>query len=171
MFRRALVVLFGFVVACLAGAAAKVAFVITPGEIASLGWDAAMSRLGVAGLLALASGIQAAIFSAPLALLAVGIAEWRRRRTWTYYATAGVLIAVLGFVAQYLSEAQGQPTIVNNYAFTAFLTEGFVAGFVYWMIAGRNAGGDRTSRLVTDGAPASRGSVPVVDMAHKASTT
>lgn len=162
---RLLTILIGFVLACLAAGATTVAFVVTPAEIAGLDWSTAAGRLSVAGLMALASAIQSAIFSAPMALLAVGIGEWMRQRTWTYYAVSGLVIAVLGFLAQYLSEAQGQPTIVNNYAFTAFAAAGFVAGFVYWMVAGRKAGRSHAGRLDSDGEGKSRGSVPTVSVA------
>ena len=54
-----------------------------------------------------------------------------------------LMVAVVGFLAQYVSELQGQPTIVNNYAMAAFLCGGFVAGMVYWLVVGRTAGRSR----------------------------
>jgi hypothetical protein len=86
-----------------------------------------------------ASSVQVVIFAAPMALVAVTMAEWRGIVDWLYYALVALLIAGVGFLAQYVSELQGAPTIVNNYAFTAFMTGGFVAGLVYWLLTGRHA--------------------------------
>lgn len=137
MLLRVLWVLAGYVLACLAFALVLVAFVFTPAELANAG--AGSGRFSMAGFQLLASFIQVLIFAAPLTLCAAAMAEWRGIDEWIYYALVGLLIAGVGFLAQYVSELQGAPTIVNNYAFTAFMTGGFVAGIVYWLIAGRNA--------------------------------
>lgn len=145
--RRVLRVLVGFVVACFAAALTTLLFVYTPEEV--LTWTTSLpaedrnERFSVFGLLWLAAATQSAVFSALFALLAVVIAEWRKVRAWTYYAIAGIVIALLGFAAQWLSEPSGQNwSVVNShYPFVAFLTTGFVGGFTYWMVAGRHAGG------------------------------
>jgi hypothetical protein len=82
------------------------------------------------------------MFSALFALVAVVIAEWLGKRDWIYYANTGILIAVLGFLAQWASEPTGQnwSVISSSYPLVAFLATGFVGGFVYWMWAGRFAG-------------------------------
>jgi drug/metabolite transporter (DMT)-like permease len=134
-------VLVGFIAACLAAGFTKVLFVTTPVELANLPSDVAGDQMAKALNIALAVATQSAIFSAPFALVAAAIGEWRGIRNWAYYAVVGVLIALIGFMAQYSGEAQGQPTIVNNYAMTAFLTAGFMAGLFYWLFAGRGAGG------------------------------
>ena len=69
------------------------------------------------------------------------IGEWRGIGSWTYYVLVGIAIAVIGFLAQHASEAAGQASILNNYALSAFLATGFVAGLVYWLFAGRRAAG------------------------------
>ena len=52
-----------------------------------------------------------------------------------YYLFAGTVIALLGFRrAIFAAKSPGQPTILNNYALKAYLTSGFFAGFVYWMV-------------------------------------
>ncbi len=137
MLLRVLCVLAGYVAACVAFALVIVAFVFTPAEMMS--GDA--ERFSMAGFQLLASSIQVIIFAAPLALVATAIAAWRGARDWIFYTLAAMLIAGIGFLAQYASELQGAPTIVNNYALAAFMTGGFVAGIVYWLIAGRSAGG------------------------------
>jgi hypothetical protein len=133
-------VLFGFAIACLAAALVQVAFVITPAEIVSLDPGAIPDRLGGAGLLTLLTATHVAIFSAPFGLVVAAVGEWQALRSWIFYTLAGMAIALAGFVAQYASEV-GTVTIVNNYALQAYVTTGFVAGFVYWAFSGRYAGG------------------------------
>ena len=135
MLLRVLSILAGYVAACIAFALVLVAFVCTPTELAS----AEPGRFSMAGFQLVASSVQVIIFAAPLAIVATAIAEWRGVHDWIFYAMVAILIAGVGFLAQYVSELQGAPTIVNNYAFTAFMTGGFVAGMVYWLIAGRSA--------------------------------
>lgn len=147
---RVLLVVFAFLVACLIAGATQVGFVITPLELSGLSGQALADRFSTFGLLSLASGIQTAIFSAPLALLAIAVAEWRRVHAWTYYVLVAMVIAGAGFVAQYVSEQQGQPTIVNNYAFTAFMVSGFLAGLAYWLIAGRRTDALERARIEVD---------------------
>lgn len=154
MFAKLLRILFGFALACLAGGLAMVLFVFTPSEIAGLPPDVAGDRLGKSFELAAVVAVQAALFSAPFALVAVAMGEALRNRDWTYYVIAGLIIAGIGFFAQHSTEQTGQPTIVNNYALTAFLTSGFVAGMMYWILSGRFAGGRHVQGL------AERQSVP-----------
>ena len=135
MLLRILLILAGYVAACIAFAFVLVAFVFTPADLA--GGEA--DRFSMAGFQLLASSIQVLIFAAPLALVAAAMAEWRGIGDWIFYALVGLMIAGVGFLAQYVSELQGAPTIVNNYALTAFMTGGFIAGLVYWLVAGRTA--------------------------------
>ena len=137
-------VLIGFLIACIAAALTTLLFVVTPVEL--VGWlslDDAGERFGRFALLWLAATTQSVIFSALFALVAVIIAEWLGKRDWIYYANTGVLIAVLGFLAQWASEPTGQnwSVVGSSYPLVAFLATGFVGGFVYWMWAGRFAGG------------------------------
>ena len=141
MLGRILRVLFGFVLACLAAGLTLVLFIYTPAELASLNASAAVPRLSEAGLLALAAATHAGVFAAPFALLAALIGEWRRFRNLAYYALFGVGIAGLGFFVQYRSEAGGELSILNTYALSAFALTGLVGGGVYWLGAGRRAGG------------------------------
>lgn len=141
MLARIFGILVGYVLACVAFAVVIVGFVFTPAEIVTLPSDAAADRLAIAGNHVLLSATQVAFIAAPLALIAALIAEWRGIREWLYFAAVGLMISVVGFLAQYVSELQGQPTIVNNYAMAAFLCGGFVAGIVYWLVVGRTAGG------------------------------
>jgi len=135
MFRSIIRVLLGFVLACFAAGAVKVLFALTPGEV--FGGDS--DALGNAVYLAIQTATQSGVFAAPFALIAAAIGEWNGLRRWPFYVLAGIAIALAGFVAQYQSEELTQPTIVNNYALTAFLTAGFIGGLVYWVVAGREA--------------------------------
>ena len=94
-----------------------------------------------AGLLALAAATHSAVFAAPFALIGAAFGEWQRIGSWLYYALVGVAIACVGFLAQFWTEADGEASIVNSYAMTAFIVTGFVAGVVYWLLAGRRASG------------------------------
>ena len=135
MIERILRMIFGIALACLAAGLTLVLFVYTPPELVELKSE----RLSEAGLLSLAAATHSAVFAAPFALIGAGFGEWRRIGSWMYYVLVAIVIAALGFLAQYWTEVQGEASIVNNYAVTAFLLSGFVAGLVYWLFAGRFA--------------------------------
>lgn len=149
MFRAALRMIFGFAMAALAAGLVTVAFVITPAELAGLSGPAFSDRLTAFGTLTLLAATHSAIFAAPFALLAALVGEWQSIRGPMYYATAGILIALGGFAAQYSSEAGTTASIANNYALKAFLTAGFFGGLVYWMGSGRAAGDDDETAVTT----------------------
>src|SRR5262245_1157704 len=129
---RAIRVLFGYVLGCLASAATLVLFVYTPAEMAGLPADMTWERLWQAAAFALAVTPHVMLFTAAPALVAVGFGEARRIGSWVFYVLAAIGIAALGFLAQHLTEAPGQPTILRNYVLIAFLTAGLVGGLVYW---------------------------------------
>jgi dipeptide/tripeptide permease len=139
MLGRMIRVVFGFAVACLAAGLTIVLFVTTPVELANTPSNAVSDTLSANGLLALAAATHSAVFAAPFALIFAAIGEWRQLAHWTYYALVGIIIAGLGFLAQYMSEGGAQTSIVNNYALVAFLTMGFVGGMIYWLVAGQYA--------------------------------
>jgi hypothetical protein len=130
-------VITGFILACLTAGLVQVLFVMTPAQLLGSPSDVFAQRTGETGLLAALAATHAAIFASLFALIAIGIGEWMGIRSLPYYLLAGATIAMLGFIAQFASEAPGQPTIFNNYALKAFLTSGFFAGLVYWLAAGR----------------------------------
>jgi hypothetical protein len=137
---RVVRVLIGYVLACLAAALTLVLFVYTPAELVSLPRDMGTDRMSEAGLFALVIAPHVALFAALPALVGVAFAEARRIAAWTFYTLAGIGIAALGFLVQHFSEAPGQASILQNYALTAFLVAGFVAGFAYWLFSGRFVG-------------------------------
>ena len=135
----------GFIAACLAAGIAKVLFVFPPAELAVLPANAFSDRIADVVVYALLAATHSAIFAAAFVLIASIIGEWFAVRNFAYYAAVGIVIALLGLMAQFESEVAGQPTILNAYALTAFITAGFVAGLAYWLIAGRKAGGGRVA--------------------------
>lgn len=149
-------VILGFVLASLMAGLVFVLFALPPAELAS---DKGPGLAAFADW-SLKSGTQAAIFGAPFALIAAAIGEWQRLRSPAYYILAGVLIAMTGFLAQHSSETSGQHTVLNEYAIKAFLTSGFFAGLLYWLIAGRLAGEDEPAERAA--APAGSAKKPAV---------
>ncbi len=136
MIGRVLRVIFGFALACLAAGLTVVLFVYNPIELA----DLQSERLSEVVLMTLFAATHSAMFAAPFALIGAGFGEWQRIGSWMYYVLVAIAIAAIGFLAQFWTEAQGEATIVNSYAVTAFVLTGFVSGFVYWLFAGRFAG-------------------------------
>lgn len=135
-------VVIGFALAAIAAGLALVLHAETPSEIMSrTGGAVSANDLWPLAQLALKAGTHIAIFSAPLALIVAAIAEWQRARGLWFYLLAGLAIAASGFMAQQASEAVGQRTVLNEYAMQAFAIAGLAAGFVYWLVAGRCAGG------------------------------
>jgi hypothetical protein len=128
-------VLFGFVLACLAAGLTMVLFVFTPLEVTGMPGD----RLSEVGLLTLAAATHSAVFAAPFALIGAVFGEWQRVGGWLYYVLVAIVIAGIGFTAQSWTESIGEASIINSYAVSAFLLTGFVAGMVYWLVAGRYA--------------------------------
>lgn len=127
----------GFLTACLVAGAVQTLFVVTPADLAR-----SPDLIGTAAQLSLMAATQTAVFAAPFAVIAVGLSEWLGSRSWLTYALFGIAIALTAYAAVIASETTPR-TIYNDYAFKAFLTTGFLAGFVYWMVAGRTAGGWR----------------------------
>jgi hypothetical protein len=131
-------VLLGFALACVLAAQIQVLFAFGLPQLAA-------SPLAALDIVAM-TATHFAVFAAPFALVVAAIGEWLSIRGWLYYAGAGIAIAAAGFMAQYSSETSGAPSILNIYAAKAFLTPGFLAGFFYWVLAGRNAGEGAKSR-------------------------
>lgn len=136
--------LFGFLLACLAAGIVTVLFVTTPLELASGPAETLGTRTSATFEWALLTATHAAIFSAVFALIAIVLGEWLNVQSLLYYVLAGVIIALLGFYAQFASEAPGQPTVLNGYALMAFASAGFAGGLIYYLISGRYAGRRRT---------------------------
>lgn len=147
--------LMGFVLACIIAAIVKVGFIITPAEILNLPLNARLPRLETFALLATAAALHSAVFAAPFAAIAAMFGAWLKIRAWLYYLFAGLAISMFGFAAQYVGETTDLRTIANTYAVTAYAVTGLVAGWVYWLVAGRYVGSarardDSPQKVITD---------------------
>lgn len=134
--------IFGFVLACLAAGAVKVAFAVTPAELAV----ASPERLGQAAEWALLSATESAVFASPFAFIAIVLAEWFGVRSFAYHGLVGILIAAAGFAVLLSGQSQDTLDLANSYAIAAFLSTGLVAGIAYWLFSGRLSGGRRITR-------------------------
>ncbi|HVZ05544.1 hypothetical protein [Hyphomicrobium sp.] len=133
-------VAFGFALASIAAGFVTVLFVNTPTDVLTQPVSRLPRTADETFELAMLTATHAAIFGIVFTLIVATIGEIFSIRSIAFYLLGGILIALLGFVAQYASEVSGEPTIFNNYALKAFLTTGFFGGFVYWLAAGQFAG-------------------------------
>ncbi len=165
-------VLMGLIAAMLSAAAIMVLHVITPASFSGLSAGAVAGRLARFGDLTLLTATQQALFAVPIALIATAVTEVNRVRGWISYAVLGLVVALAGYLVQMAGESEYR-TIVNDYAFRAYLIEGFCAGFVYWLVAGRFAGWRHRGALVRANPypfAARRGSISEVEEAEAATS-
>jgi hypothetical protein len=87
----------------------------------------------VFGLVLFAGTVAHALTALP-ALLAVIVGEALRIRSWIYYVLAGG-----GAVAAIPLLASPDNVLPSGQYMAIFAAAGFVGGFVYWLLAGRNA--------------------------------
>lgn len=139
--RSALRVLLGYVLACLTAGVVTTAFVHPLAEVVPVPSEPFLD-------LALLAAAHSAMFGFPFMLIAAAIGEWFAIRSLMFYLFVGCAIAALGFFTQFASEVTGQATILNRFAVTAFLTTGFCAAFIYWLVAGQFAGRREREKLI-----------------------
>jgi hypothetical protein len=91
----------------------------------------------VFGMVLFAGTVGPALTSLP-ALVAVVAGEVLKLRSWMYYVLAGgmSLAAVPLLVSARNSDLEA---VASSQYMAIFLTAGFAGGFVYWLLAGRNA--------------------------------
>jgi hypothetical protein len=153
-------VAFGFILASVAAGLVMMLFVNTPTEVLAQPVSRLPRTAGETFELALLTATHVAVFASLFALIMAGLGELFSLRGLPFYLSTGVIIAALGFTAQYSSEVPGEPTIFNNYALKTFLTTGFFAGFVYWLAAGQFAGRAPAQAANGNAAPSSSESPP-----------
>lgn len=156
MLGRIFRMLVGIVVACLVAGFTKALFAHPPGGLLGLPSDVRSDRIGQIVDSGFFASIWSFVFALPFAFVAAAIGEWQGVRSSTYYIVMGLGIAVVGFLTQHSAELPGQPTIMNNYGLTAFITAGFLAGLAYWLLAGRSAGGVSPPETAADPVPAGK---------------
>ena len=143
--KRTLRVLIGFAAGCLVGAYTALLFAITPAELTAMPWDGAIDRLAWIADAGWKLAFLFALFSLPVGGLAIVLAERRAIRSGTYYAVAGLVIALAGYVIQAGSALLAAPMVAVAYSAVAYATTGAIAGSVYWVISGRRAGNAATA--------------------------
>ncbi len=91
----------------------------------------------VFGAVLFAGTVGPALTSLP-ALIAAVAGEVLKLRSWMYYVPAGgvALAAIPLLVGPRGSDAEA---VASSQYMAIFLTAGFAGGFVYWLLAGRNA--------------------------------
>lgn len=88
--------------------------------------------------LVLKGGLMASSFTILPALAVVLIGEIARIRGWLYYvAGGGLAMAAMPLAAGYV-QAQ-QLSLPSTGVLQVLATAGFAGGYIYWMVAGRNA--------------------------------
>ena len=138
--KRTLRVLIGFAIGCLSGAYAALLFAITPAELTALPWDAALDRLAWITDAGWKLAVLFALFALPVGGLAILIGERRAIRKATYYVVAGLVIALAGYISRWSGGLLATPMVALAYTVAAYAATGVIAGWVYWVIAGRKAG-------------------------------
>ena len=74
------------------------------------------------------------------ALVAVVIGEALHIRSWMYYVLAGGAALLAGAPGEFaITPADLMVALPAHQYMTIFAAAGFVGGFVYWLLAGRNA--------------------------------
>jgi hypothetical protein len=133
---RIFVVLFSFVLACLA-AAAVMTFAFIPGPIDLFGQSVDHQ------IIAVAIGVTAVFFSfyAVLpAMLIIALAEGFRLRSVLFYTLAGAALALGLSYGSDVRLLRNLDDDLGAHGAEIMAAAGIVAGFVYWALAGRNAG-------------------------------
>lgn len=89
------------------------------------------------GMVLFAGTVTPALTSLP-ALIAVVAGEVLKVRSWLYYVLAGgVSLAAVPLLVS--ARDSDLPAVASSQYMAIFLTAGFAGGFVYWLLAGRNA--------------------------------
>jgi hypothetical protein len=142
---RIFVVLFAFVFACVAAAAVMTFALLLPG------WSELIDRYPDQQSIAVVVGLSAVFFSiyAMLpAMLIIALAEGFRLRSVVIYLLAGAALA--------LGSAYGWDLRLLRSPYDDLAAVGIVGGFVYWVLAGRNAGAWRRPRTAVNPVPSIR---------------
>ena len=140
LFLRTFVIAFAFLVSCFV-AAFVVAYGLVAPDLKEFGNPNAgffMVFLFFAG----AAGLVTPFYVFAPSFIAILIAEMFSLRSVLYYALGGALIGALAyFMTDVAARISGKGTVVPITQELQWLTAaGIIAGFVYWLIAGRNAG-------------------------------
>jgi hypothetical protein len=134
---RIFVVLFAFVLACVAAAAVMTFALLLPG------WSELIDRYPDQQSIAVVVGLSAVFFSfyAMLpAMVIIALAEGFRLRSVLFYALAGAALALGSAYGWDLRLLRGPDDDLGGRGVEIMAAVGIVGGFVYWALAGRSAG-------------------------------
>jgi preprotein translocase subunit SecY len=139
LFLRSIVIAFGFLISCMVAA-----FVVAFGVVAPEFSDFVRSPEFILVFLFFggAASVVTPFYVFAPSFVAILIAEMLSLRSVLYYALVGGLIGALAyFMTDIAGRIAGKGTVVPITQELQWLTAaGIVAGFVYWLIAGRGAG-------------------------------
>jgi hypothetical protein len=147
---RIFVVLFAFMLACLAAAAVMNFALLFPGWIDP--FDQSVDQQ----ILAITIGLSAVFFSlyAMLpAMVIIAVAEGFRLRSVLFYTLAGAALALGLAYGWDLRLLRGGDDDLGGRGVEVMAAAGIVAGFVYWALAGRSAGAWRKPPTAVSVAP------------------
>lgn len=74
------------------------------------------------------------------AVVAIVTAELFRIQSWIYHVTMGGVLAIVVVSIVFLHERDAALADLSSPLVVALLASGFIGGFVYWLVAGRNSG-------------------------------
>ena len=150
---RIFVVLFAFVLACVAAAAVMTFALLLPG------WSELIDRYPDQQSIAVVVGLSAVFFSlyAMLpAMLIIALAEGFRLRSVLFYPLAGAALALGSAYGWDLRLLRGPDDDLGGRGVEIMAAVGIVGGFVYWALAGRNAGAWRRPATAVTPVPSVR---------------
>jgi hypothetical protein len=140
---RIFVVLFAFALACLAAAAVMTFALLFPGSIEL--FDIPVDQQIVAVTVGL-SVVFFSLYAMLPAMLIIAVAEGFRLRSVLFYALAGAALALGLAYGWDLRSLRNPDDDLGGRGAEVMAAAGIVAGFVYWALAGRNAGAWRGPR-------------------------
>jgi len=134
---RIFVVIFSFLIACVAAALVMVFAVVLPT------WSNLFDDTAAYHSFAIVVGLSATLFcmfAMVPAMLLIAIAEGSRVRSVLFYAIAGGALALLAAYGLDFAAPSIEPDEAGSHFREVLAAAGIVGGFVYWALAGRNAG-------------------------------
>jgi hypothetical protein len=146
---RIFVVIFAFVLACVAAAAVMTFALVLPGWTELI--DGYPDRQSIAVLVALSAAFFS-IYAMLPAMMMIAFAEGFRLRSVLFYALAGAVLALGSAYGWDLRLLRSPDDDLGGHGAEIMAAAGIVGGFVYWALAGRSAGAWR--KLVAGSEPA-----------------
>jgi len=136
---RLVVIVAGYCLACLSGAAMLLLVAPETGLFNPPPYSDTLDLLARALTLINLILDAPVLLAAGLALSAVVLSEIARFKGWAYHALSWGASGALAAAASPWLWAAGAPLGIAQEIMIAFLAAGFVAGCVYWLVAGKNA--------------------------------